>query len=45
MREIFEIMQWETGPGGEDEECLDAGSGEEPQDAQQGDPSARLFLL
>jgi len=27
--------QWETGPGGEDEECLDDGSGDQPQDAQQ----------
>jgi len=31
---------WETGPGGEDEDCLDDGSGEEPEEAQLGDPSA-----
>jgi len=37
---VSDCPQWETGPGGEDEECLDAGSGEEPQEAQQGDPSA-----
>merc|ERR1719391_269036 len=37
---VSDCPQWETGPGGEDEECLDAGSGEEPQEAQQRDPSA-----
>ena len=33
-------VQWETGPGGEDEECLEAGSqpGQQlqPQEGQQG---------
>merc|ERR1719460_2115886 len=36
---VSDCPQWETGPGGEDEECLD-GSGEQPQEIQQGDPSA-----
>jgi len=35
---------WETGPGGEDEECLDDGSGEEPEEAQEGgDPSTQAL--
>ena len=29
-------VQWETGPGGEDEECLEAGSGEQPLEGQPG---------
>ena len=34
LLQIF--VQWETGTGGEDEECLEAGSGEQPQEGQQG---------
>jgi len=37
---VSDCPLWETGPGGEDEECLDDGSGEEPEEAQEGDPSA-----
>merc|ERR1712192_348468 len=48
---VSNCPQWETGPGGEDEECLDDGSGQQPpqgahqggqhpQGAPQGDPSA-----
>jgi len=33
---VSHCPQWETGPGGEDEECLDDGSGQPPQGAQQG---------
>ena len=33
------FKQWETGPGGEDEECLD-GSGDEPPEAQQGNSTS-----
>jgi len=37
---ISDCPLWVTGPGGEDEECLDDGSGEEPEEVQEGDPSA-----
>jgi len=38
---VSDCPLWETGPGGEDEECLDDGSGEEPEEAQEGDPSSQ----
>jgi len=33
---VSNCPQWETGPGGEDEECLEAGSGEQPLEGQPG---------
>merc|ERR1719204_156174 len=33
---VSNCPQWETGPGGEDEECLEAGSGEQPPEGQPG---------
>ena len=41
----YSIFQYETGPGGEDEECLDDGSGEEPEEDQQGSARSDLRVM